>query len=77
MILRIGVSDTVKELEVDVGADADADAIKASIASDLGSGDGMLWLTDKDGRQVGVPAAKVAYVDIGAPVSSPKIGFGA
>ena len=37
----------------------------------------MLWLTDKDGRQIGVPSAKVAYVDIGAQAGGPRIGFGA
>ena len=76
MILRIGVSDTVKELEVDVGPDADAAAVKAEIEAGLADDSSMLWLTDKDGRQIGVPSGKVAYVDIGAPVA-PKIGFGA
>ncbi len=76
MIVRIGVTDTVKELEIDVADDEAAD-IKASVESVVGSGEGMLWLTDRHGRQVGVPAARVAYVDMSEPGSGPKIGFGA
>ena len=36
----------------------------------------MLWLTDRKGRQVGVPVAKVAYVEIGSPSADRRIGFG-
>jgi hypothetical protein len=75
MIVRIGVSDTAKEIEVDMASDADTEAVKASIEGAVDAGQGVLWLTDKEGRQVGIPAAKVAYVDIGVQ-SVPKIGFG-
>ncbi len=76
MIVRIGVSDSSKEIEVDMARDVDPDAVKASIESAIEAGTGMLWLTDKDGRQVGIPVPKVGYVDIGV-ASVPKIGFGA
>jgi len=36
----------------------------------------VLWLTDRKGRQVGVPVAKVAYVEIGSPHDERRIGFG-
>ena len=39
--------------------------------------DSVLWLTDKKGRRVAVPAAKVAYVEVGAPSSDRRVGFGA
>lgn len=77
MIVRIGVSDTAKEIEVDMGRDASADDVKASTESAIAEAGAMLWLTDKDGRQIGVPSAKVAYVDIGAQAGGPRIGFGA
>ena len=35
-----------------------------------------MWLTDRRGRQVGVPADKVAYVEIGTPDADRRIGFG-
>ncbi len=76
MIVRIGVTDTVKELEVEVADDEAAD-IKANFESVVSSGQGMLWLTDRHGRQVGIPASRIAYVDLSEPGSGPKIGFGA
>jgi hypothetical protein len=36
----------------------------------------ILWLTDRKGRQVGVPVAKVAYVELDPPVSDRRVGFG-
>lgn len=73
--VRIGVSQTAKELEVELGDSVDADAVKAELAKAV-SEDSIFWLTDKKGRQVGVPAAKVAYVEIGVPDSVRRIGFG-
>ena len=37
----------------------------------------MLWLTDRKGRQVGVPVDKIAYVEIGSADDGRRIGFGA
>ncbi len=77
MIVRIGVSDSPKEIEVDLADDTDAAAVRGDVESAVGAGAGMLWLTDRHGRQVGVPATRIAYVDLGTDDSSPKIGFGA
>jgi hypothetical protein len=41
------------------------------------SSESVLWLTDRKGRRVGVPAAKVAYIEVGAPSSDRRVGFGA
>jgi hypothetical protein len=73
--LRIGVSQTAKELEVELPSETDPDAIKADLASALGDG-GTFWVTDKKGRQIGVPAEKIAYVEIGSPDEARRIGFG-
>lgn len=74
MDVRIGVTYTAKELEVELPDDADADEVKATVESALADG-GVLWLTDRKGRQVGVPADKVAYVDLGSPSTGRRIGF--
>jgi hypothetical protein len=72
--VRIGVTYAPRELEIELEDDADAAAVKADVESALAGG-GVLWLTDKRGRQVGVPTDKVAYVEVGSPQDSRRIGF--
>ena len=74
MDVRIGVTYTAKELEVEMPDGTDADAVKALVEKALADGS-VLWLTDRKGRNVGVPAEKVAYVDLGAQASDRRIGF--
>ena len=76
MDVRIGVTYSPKEIDVELPEDTDRDALKAEIAEALGKDDDVLWLTDRRGRMVGVPSAKVAYVEIGSPDDSHRIGFG-
>jgi hypothetical protein len=73
--VRIGVTQA-KEIEVDLGDGADADAIVAQVEEAVAAGGGMLWLTDRRGRRVGVPAAKVAYVELDSAHETRKVGFG-
>ena len=75
MDVRIGLTQTPKELEVQLGDDADADTLRKQVDTALADGS-TLWLTDRKGRQVGVPAAKLAYVEIGSPEDGRRIGFG-
>lgn len=75
MDVRIGVSRTTKELEVELPDDAEAGAIESDLAEALSSG-GVFWLTDRRGRRVGVPAGQIAYVEIGSPDDARRIGFG-
>ena len=67
MDIRIGVTHAPREIEVELGDDADADKLVAQVEKALSAETGMLWLTDRKGRRVGVPAAKVAYVEIEQP----------
>jgi Protein of unknown function (DUF3107) len=75
--IHIGVTQAPREIEVELGDDADADAVVKQVEDALASEGGMLWLTDRKGRRVGVPAAKVAYVEIGSPADERRVGFGA
>lgn len=76
MDVRIGVTYSPKELDLELADDADAAGIRADVEAALGGGDdAVLWLTDKRGRQVGVPVQKIAYVEIGAPGADRRIGF--
>jgi hypothetical protein len=74
--VRIGVTHTPKEIEVDLADDTDHDALAEQIEKILASGDSILWLTDRRGRRVGVPAGRVAYVEIGRPPDARRVGFG-
>ena len=76
MALRIGVTDNPKEIRVEMADDTDVAALRSEVDAAVAGGGSVLWLTDIRGRQVGVPAGKIAYVDIGAPGSDNPVGFG-
>ena len=75
MDVRIGVKSSPKELEVLLAEDTDSDAVREHIDKALSDGV-TLWLTDRRGRQYGVPVDKVAYVEIGSTDAGRRIGFG-
>ena len=53
MNIRIGVTQTPKELEVDLDDEEGAKAVEQLMEA-MKNEDGMVWLTDKKGRRVGV-----------------------
>ncbi len=76
MDVRIGVTDVRRELEIELPDDTDREELKAQVAAALAADAEVLWLTDRKGRDVGVPAAKLAFVEIGS-ADGRSIGFGA
>jgi hypothetical protein len=76
MDVRIGVTYTPKELDIELPDGTDAEALAAQIEQSLASDAGVLWLTDRKGRKVGVPASKVAYVELDAKSDDRRVGFG-
>ncbi len=76
MDVRIGVTQSMREIDLDLDDDADRDALKSQINEVLADEEGVLWITDKRGREVAVPSAKIAVVEIGSPTESRTIGFG-
>jgi hypothetical protein len=76
MHVRVGVTDTPKELDVEMAEGTDPDQLRSQIEAVLSSGEGLLWLTDRRGRTVGVPAGKVAWIDLATDDAEPRIGFG-
>jgi methyl coenzyme M reductase beta subunit len=74
--IRIGVVQSGKEIDVDLGDKADAAKLVKEIESVLGDDTKVLWLTDRKGRKVGIPSARVAYVEI-TPHEDRRVGFGA
>ena len=75
MDVRIGIVQSMKELEVEVD-DASREEVSAQVEAALAK-ESVLWLTDRKGRRVGVPSARIAYVEFGVPASERRVGFGA
>lgn len=73
--VRIGVTQAPRELSIEVDDDQ-RDDVKASVEAALSGATDVLWITDKRGRDIGVPAAKIAYVEVGSADSDRRIGFG-
>lgn len=75
MDVRIGVTQAPRELTVEV-ADADRDELRSRVEAALAGAADVLWLTDRRGRDIAIPAAKIAYVELGSAESDRRIGFG-
>jgi len=75
MDIRIGIVHAPRELGIEMPDDTSMATIKATIEAAVSSGSGLAWLTDKKGREVGFPADKIAYVEIGNN-DDQRIGFG-
>jgi hypothetical protein len=73
--VRIGLTQTPKEIEVQLDEGTDPAEVRKQVESALADST-TLWFTDRRGRQVGVPSEKLAYVEIGSPQDERRIGFG-
>jgi hypothetical protein len=73
--VRIGIVQSMKELEIDLPEDADRDEVLKQVEDALDK-ETVLWLVDRRGRKVGIPSARVAYVEVGAPAGERRVGFG-
>lgn len=73
--VKIGILDSPKELALDL--DVGAEEIVKTINDALDAQAGLLWLTDNKGKKVGVPVAKIAYVEIEAEREFRSAGFAA
>lgn len=71
MEVKIGIQNIIRELIVET--DESAEAVEKLIADAVG-GEGVFTLKDSKGRTVIVPAAKLAYVEIGTGVTG-HVGF--
>jgi hypothetical protein len=75
--IRIGVTQAAREIALEVDDDAKArQALKAAVDAALKGESDTLWITDKKGRDIAIPAAKIAYVEIGSADADRRIGFG-
>ena len=70
--VKIGVLHTPREIVLE-SAQTPSE-VEELVADTLGSGQGVLSLTDERGRRVIVPAALIAYVEIAQP-DARRVGF--
>jgi hypothetical protein len=73
--VRIGVTYSPREIELQLADDADRAGLKQQVDAVLGSGEGVLWIQDRKGREVGVPADKITYVELGSAKEARPMGF--
>ena len=76
MDVRIGVTQAPREISIELADDVDRADIKSKVEAALAGTVDVLWLTDRKGREIGVSAAKIAYVEVGTVDSERRIGFG-
>ena len=76
MDIRIGVTQAPRELNIELADDADRDDIKGRVEAALAGATDVVWVTDRRGKEVGVPSAKIAYVEVGSAEGDRRIGFG-
>ncbi|HLI23612.1 MAG TPA: DUF3107 domain-containing protein [Acidimicrobiales bacterium] len=77
MDVRIGVSQSPREIEVELADGGDLETLISHIEDVLSREGGVLWLTDRRGRRVGVPSARIAYVELDSAGDERRVGFGA
>ena len=77
MDVRIGIADSPQIIDVEMSEDIDREALKETVQSVLSGATPILILEDKRGKELNVPASRVAFVEIGASKDDRRIGFGA
>ncbi len=76
MDIKIGVTYSPREVNLELDDSADQAELKAEVERVLSTEGAVFWVTDEKGRQVGVPGEKIAYVEIGSSDTQKPIGFG-
>jgi len=75
--VRIGVTYNPREIEIELADGASPESVKGDLEQAVTSGQGIFWLTDRKGRQVGIAIEKLAWVELGTGADLGRIGFGA
>ena len=75
MDLRIGIAHMQKEINLEMAEDFDLSDFKSNLEEALKKETGVVWLTDINGREVGIPGNKIGYAEIGIQDSGRPVGF--
>jgi hypothetical protein len=75
--IRIGVTQAPREISLELDDDEAArKKLKSAVDEALAGKTTTLWVVDKRGRDIAIPSAKIAYVEIGSSNADRRIGFG-
>jgi hypothetical protein len=72
--VKIGVSQHPHEIDLEL--EQDSDELMKTIDEAVSAEKPMVWLKDTKGQEVGVPSAKIAFVEIRTADASKRVGFG-
>jgi hypothetical protein len=73
--VRIGVTNSPREIELQLADDTDRAAVRSQVEEVMADDSKVLWLTDKKGREVGVASKRIAYVELGSSEQARTMGF--
>lgn len=62
--------------EVDLEIEGTAEELIANIEEAVAAEKPMVWLTDSKGHRAGIPAAKIAFVEVRDVDDVKRVGFG-
>lgn len=77
MDIRIGIAQSTAVIELELDEDTDRVELRSRIDAAIADDESVLWVTDKKGRDFGVPSERIAFVEIGSQSAERRIGFGA
>lgn len=73
MKAKIGIADSEKVIEIEID---DPVSFKSTMEALMSADGPLIWLEDTMGRQVGIPKARVAFVELESQRAKPSVGFG-
>ncbi|HMS25532.1 MAG TPA: DUF3107 domain-containing protein [Acidimicrobiia bacterium] len=72
--VKIGVSQHPHELDFEM--EGTPDELISLVDEAVGAEKPMIWVTDSKGNRVGVPSAKIAFVEVRSVDDVKRVGFG-
>ena len=77
MDVRIGIAQTGQVIEIELPEGTDRAELRKQLDTTLADDSAVLWITDRKGKDVGVPSARISFVELGSADQERRIGFGA
>ncbi len=78
MDVVFGVQSSERGIRVELD-DKEAESIRSRVEEVFAQGAAgqIIWINDKSGRTIGIPADKLTYVELGAEKADRRVGFAA